>query len=83
MTVKNCLRLLGEYRERMSDPAAPECVRKQSKANFEGMKKHILSSKKFRGHSILGELGASPAPAPAVEAEPKKEVKPHGQKSKR
>ena len=67
MTVENCILWLEAYRKQAENPVnldngtpltgtAKTHVIKQSKHNYEMMKKHILTSKKFEGHPIIEEL---------------------------
>ena len=62
MTVENCIKLLEAYKNQAENPLNVDGnplrgderkhAIQQSKANYENMKKHILSSKKFIGHPI-------------------------------
>lgn len=83
MTVENCIRLLEAYKKQTENPVNEhglalhgderKHIEEQSKANYEMMKKHILSARKFKGHPILEEL----------QKENPVEVKKDGKKSKR
>jgi hypothetical protein len=66
MTVENCIKLLHAYKKQEENPIDETGkplggkeridVIEQSKENYEMMKKHILNSKKFKGHPIIAEL---------------------------
>ena len=73
MTVENCKKLLELYEAKMNDDSLPEYIRKQSKLNYENMKKHVLDpkSRKFRDSELRKTLMAGPV----------KEVKKVGKKS--
>lgn len=69
MTVETCLWLLEAYKKQSEDPVddtgtplrgdTRKNAVQQSKKNYEMMKNHILTSKKFRGHPIIEELQKS------------------------
>jgi len=59
MTVENSIKLLKAYKEKMEDETQSSAVREQSKKNYENMKAHILSGKKYQGHPIIDELKES------------------------
>ena len=83
MTVENCIKLLEAYKKQVENPKTADGrelsgeerknVIAQSKKNIEMMTKHILNSRKFRGHPIIEELTPKP----------KQEKKENGKKSKR
>jgi len=93
MTVDNSIKLLKKYKQQSIDPVNAEnipirepderkAIMAQSKKNYEMMKKHILSSRKYKGHEIIEELlnEDKKEKAPVEEI---KEEKQDGKKSKR
>jgi len=66
MTVENCIALLEAYKKQAENPVNVDGAMlrgddrkhavQQSKKNYENMKAHILSSRKFKDHPILQEL---------------------------
>ena len=84
MTVQNCILRLEAYKKQSENPVNENGmaltgdmkthVIEQSKANYEMMKQHILTSRKFRGHPIIAEL---------QDIKPAEEPKENGKKSKR
>lgn len=84
MTIENCISLLKAYKKQADFPVGDSGIPlsgeektnviAQSLKNYEAMKKHILSSRKFKGHSIIAEL---------QEIKPAEEIIEDGKKSKR
>lgn len=70
MTVENGIKLLKAYKAQMENPVDAtgrpltggmrRHAISQSTANYENMKKHILTSKKYQGHPIVDELQDKP-----------------------
>lgn len=56
MTVENSILRLKAYEKNMNDETLKSHIRKQSKKNYDNMKAHILSGKKYKGHPIIAEL---------------------------
>lgn len=56
MTVENCIKHLKAYKENAENQSLKSDVRKQSQKNYDNMKAHILSSRKFQGTEIFKEL---------------------------
>lgn len=74
MTVENCAKLLKKYKCLMED-GKTAFEREKNKENYEMMKNHILTGKKFKGTDLRKSL--EPVPRPRTS-----EV-PVGKKSKR
>jgi len=68
MTIDNCAALLKAYKHNIEN-AETDHAKEQSQKNYDMMKNHILTGKKFIDSAIRNELeGSKPS-------QPKKEVK--------
>ena len=70
MTVENCIKLLKAYEKQMNNPDVSTSIKKQSQANYEMMKKHILECGKFKDNPVFNELQGKKKVSAKIAAKP-------------